>query len=310
MHKNSRIYVAGHTGLVGSAILRSLRAEGYKNILTRTHGELELKERKSTERFFAQEEPEYVFLAAAKVGGIYANAVFPAEFIYDNLMMQCNVIDLSYRCGVKKLLFLASSCIYPKFCKQPMQEEYLLSGLIEPTNEPFAIAKIAGIKICQAYNRQYKTKFISGVSANVFGVNDHFDKNAHVLTSLIKKFHEAKIKGLKNVTVWGTGRPKREFLYADDLADACLFLMERYDSSDIINIGTGVETSIKELAGLIKEITGFSGKITYDMSKPDGNLRRFLDTAKIKSLGWRAKVPLKEGLTVTYDWFKQLENKK
>ena len=308
MKKNSSIYVAGHKGLVGSAIVKKLKLQGYKNVITRTHKELDLVDKKKAESFFAKEKPEFVFLAAAKVGGIYANNTYPAEFIYQNLMIQTNVIDLSYKYGVKKLLFLASSCIYPKTCKQPIKEEYLLTGPIELTNEAFAVAKLAGIKMCQAYNRQYGTNFISVIAANVYGVNDRFDENAHVISSLIRNFHEAKIKSREDVTIWGSGKPKRDFLYVDDLADACLFLIRNYNSSEIINVGTGIETSIKELAELVRQITGFKGKTIYDAAKPDGNLRKFLDSSKIKALGWKPNVVLNKGLRLTYDWYKELGN--
>lgn len=306
MKKNSSIYVAGHKGLVGSAIMRRLKLQGYKDIITRTHKELDLVDKKKVESFFAKEKPEYVFLAAAKVGGIYANNTYPAEFIYQNLMIQTNMIDLSYKYDVKKLLFLASSCIYPKTCKQPMKEEHLLTGPIEPTNEAFAVAKLAGIKMCQAYNCQYGTNFISIIPANVYGINDRFGENAHVVLSLIKNFHEAKIKGQEGVTIWGSGKPKRNFLYVDDLADACLFLMKNYNSSEIINVGTGIETSIKELTELVRQITGFKGKIIYDTTKPDGNPRRFLDSSKIKALGWEPNIVLNKGLKLTYSWYREL----
>ncbi|MCX5633849.1 MAG: GDP-L-fucose synthase [Phycisphaerae bacterium] len=304
MKKDSTIYVAGHSGLIGSAIVRNLNLQGYKNILTRSHTELDLINRKRTEDFFRKEKPEYIFLAAAKVGGIYANSTYPAEFIYENIMIQTNIIDLAYKYGVKKLLFLVSSCVYPKFCKQPMKEEYILTGAIEPTNAPFAIAKLAGFKMCQAYNCQYKTNFISVVPANVYGVNDHYDENAHVLTSLIKKFHEAKLTHADSVTIWGTGKPKREFIYADDVANACIFLMQKYNLNDIINIGTGIETSIKELAVCIKNVVGFEGEIIYDTTKPDGNIRRSLDISKTKKIGWYAGIDLEKGLKKTYRWFK------
>lgn len=307
MKKNSSIYVAGHKGLIGSAIMRKLKLQGCKNIITRTHKELDLADKRKVESFFAKEKPEYVFLAAAKVGGIYANNAYPAEFIYQNLMIQINVIDLSYKYDVKKLLFLASSCIYPKTCKQPMKEEHLLTGPIELTNEAFAVAKLAGIKMCQAYNRQYRTNFISVIPANVYGINDRFDENAHVVSSLIKNFHEAKIKAQESVTIWGSGKSKRDFLYVDDIADACLFLMKNYNSSEIINVGTGVETSIKELAELVRQITGFKGKIIYDTTKPDGNPRRFLDSSKIKALGWEPNIVLNKGLRLTYNWYKEFE---
>jgi GDP-L-fucose synthase len=305
MTKNSLIYVAGHTGLVGSAIFRRLKARGYKNLITKTHREMDLTERKKVEKFFIKELPEYVFLAAAKVGGIHANSTYPAKFIYENLMIQTNVIDLSYRYGVKKLLFLGSSCIYPKMSPQPMREEYLLTGHLEPTNEAFAIAKIAGIKMCEAYNRQYGTNFISVVPANVYGPNDHFDEDGHVVASLIRKIYEAKTKGHRSITVWGTGKPKREFLYVDDLADACIFLMDRYSKNEVINVGTGCSTSIAELSCLIKQAVGFDGRIDYDITRPDGNPERLLDTSKITALGWRPEVPLAEGLKMTYEWYKK-----
>ena len=303
MDRNARIYVAGHSGLIGSAVVRKLKSLDYKNIITRTHKEMDLTERNKVAEFFKKEGPEYVFLAAARVGGIYANSTFPAEFIYENLMIQTNVIDLSYRYGVKKLLFLASSCIYPKMCKQPMREEYLLTGPIEPTNEAFGIAKLAGVKMCQAYNRQYGTNFVSIVPANVYGINDHFDEDGHVAASLIKHFHEAKVKGKESVTIWGTGRPKREFFYVDDLAEACMFLMDRYNEGEPINVGTGLDTSVAELAELIKGIVGFKGNIHYDTTKPDGSPVRLLDIGKITALGWKFKTTLEEGLKITYNWF-------
>ena len=304
MNKSARIYVAGHTGLVGSALVRYLSARGYTNILTKTHQELDLTDRLKTEEFFRQERPEYVFLAAAKVGGIFANNKYPADFIYQNIIIQTNVIDLSYRYGVKKLMFLGSSCIYPKNCSQPIKEEYLLSGHIEPTNKPFAVAKIAGIEMCQAYNRQYGTNFISVIPANVYGVNDHFGtQNSHVIASLITRFHEAKIAGHDCVTIWGTGSPMREFFYVDDLADGCVFIMDNYNDNEIINIGTGMDTAIKELACLIKELVGFKGKIVYDTTQPDGIPRRLLDISKIASLGWKAETGLKEGLKLTYEYY-------
>jgi len=304
MERNARIYVAGHSGLIGSAVVRKLKSMDYKNIITRTHKEMDLKERNKVAEFFKKEGPEYVFLAAARVGGIYANSTFPAEFIYENLMIQTNVIDLSYRYGVKKLLFLASSCIYPKMCKQPMKEEYLLTGPIEPTNEAFGIAKLAGVKMCQAYNRQYGANFVSIVPANVYGINDHFDEDGHVVASLIKNFHEAKVKGNESVTIWGTGRPKREFFYADELAEACMFLMYRYNEGEPINVGTGLDTSVAELAELVKRTVGFKGNISYDTTKPDGNPARLLDTSRMTALGWKSKITLEEGLRITYDWFK------
>ena len=305
MEQNDRIYIAGHMGLVGSAIIRRLQGLGYLHILTRTHKEMDLTGKEKVESFFAKEKPEYVFLSAAKVGGIQANATYPAEFIYENLVIQTNVIDLSYRYGVKKLLFLSSSCIYPKFCKQPMKEEYLMTGPIEPTNEPFGVAKLAGMKMCQAYGRQYGTNFISIISANVYGINDHFGDEGHVVASLIKRFHEAKVKGEESVTIWGTGKPKREFFYVDDLAEASIFLMDKYNESDAINVGTGVGTTVTELAEYIKRITGFRGNINYDTSKPDGNPARLLDTGRITGLGWKPKTQLKDGLEITYEWYKK-----
>jgi GDP-L-fucose synthase len=305
MTKNSLIYVAGHTGLVGSAIFRRLKARGYKNLITKTHREMDLTERKKVEKFFIKELPEYVFLAAAKVGGIHANSTYPAEFIYENLMIQTNVINLSYRYGVKKLLFLGSSCIYPKMSPQPMREEYLLAGLPEPTNEAFAIAKIAGIKMCEAYNRQYGTNFISVVPANVYGPNDHFDEDGHVVASLIRKIYEAKTKGLRSVTVWGTGKPKREFLHVEDAAVACIFLMNKYNKSNVINVGTGYGISIAELAELIKRTVGFKGKINYDTKRPGGNPERLLDSSRINALGWTPKITLEKGLKMTYEWYKK-----
>jgi len=304
MKKNSLIYVAGSSGLIGSGIVKALKAQGYENILTKSRQELDLTDRTQVENFFAKNKPEYVFLAAAKSGGIYANNTYSAEFIYDNLMIQTNVIDVSCEYDVKKLLFLVSSCVYPKFCKQPMKEEYLLTGPIESTNEPFAVAKLAGFKMCQAYNRQYATNFICAIPANVYGINDHFNENAHVLASLIKKFHQAKMKGLDSVTIWGSGKPKREFIFVNDVAYACIFLMQKYKANEIINIGTGLETSIKDLAKLIAKITDFKGKIIYDTSRPDGNARRLLDSRKIKKLGYRPKIKLEEGLSITYGWYK------
>lgn len=305
MKKNAKIYVAGHTGLVGSALMRLLAAEGYKNLIAKTHKDLDLTDKKRVEAFFAGAKPDFVFLAAARVGGIQANNAYPAEFMYQNLMIQAHVIDLAYRYKVKKLIFLGSSCIYPKHCPQPMMEEFMLTGPIEPTNEPFAMAKLAGIKMCQAYNKQYKTHYIVAIPANVYGVCDHVDDSAHVVSALMKRFYDAKAKGEKEVVIWGSGKPRREFLYVDDLAAACLFLMRHYDSSEPINIGTGVETSIKELAGLIKRTAGYQGAIVYDMTKPDGNMRRFLDAKKIKKLGWKPSVGLKDGLQRTFTWFEK-----
>lgn len=305
MDKNSLIYLAGHTGLVGSAILRRLKVLGYQNIITKTRHELDLIDRNTVNAFFAQEKPEYVFLAAARVGGIHANNTYPAEFIYENLMIQTNVIDLSYRYGVKKLLFMGSSCIYPKICPQPIKEEYLFTGPIEPTNEPYGVAKLAGIKMCQAYNKQYGTNFISVIPANAYGINDHFNENGHVVAALIGKFHEAKVKDKESVTVWGTGKPKREFFYVNDLADACIFLMHEYKDNEIINAGTGRDTSIADIANILQRIVGFDGKITFDLTKPDGAPQRLLDVSKLTSLGWKYKTGLEEGFKMTYEWFVQ-----
>ncbi len=314
MHKSSGIYVAGHRGLVGSAIVRRLQSEGYTDIITRTRSELNLARQAEVEEFFKKERPEYVFLAAAKVGGIVANNTYPAEFIYTNLMIQTCILHAAYLSGVKKLVFLGSSCIYPKFAPQPMKEEYLLTGELEPTNEPYAVAKIAGIKMCQAYNRQYGTSFISVMPTNLYGPNDNFDlENSHVLPAMIRKFHEAKAidSNSKPVVLWGTGSPRREFLHVDDLADACLFLMENYDikpgiDPGLINIGTGKDITIKELAEMIKETVGFKGSITWDTTRPDGTPRKLLDITKLKSLGWNPKITLKQGIKQTCDWYNKL----
>jgi GDP-L-fucose synthase len=304
MDKSSKIYVAGHRGLVGSAIYRRLVADGYTNLLARTSKELDLTRQAEVEDFFEKEKPAYVFLAAAKVGGILANNTYPADFIYRNIMIQTNVIHSSFRHGTQKLLFLGSSCIYPKFSPQPMKEEYLLTGLLEPTNEPYAVAKIAGIKMCQSYNRQHGTNYISVMPTNLYGPFDNFDlETSHVLPALVRKFHEAKMELRPEVTIWGTGTVKREFLYIEDLADACLFLMERYDGSEIVNIGTGEEILISDLAILVKEVVGYQGGIVYDRSKPDGTPRKLLDVSKMDSLGWHAKTGLREGVTKTYEWY-------
>ncbi|MHA1222236.1 MAG: GDP-L-fucose synthase [Candidatus Heimdallarchaeaceae archaeon] len=304
MKSNSKVFLAGHTGLVGSAILRVLEKNGYSNIITANSSTLDLRNQKAVNDFFEIERPEFVFLAAAKVGGILANNTYPAEFIYDNIMIEANIINAAKKFQVKKLLFLGSSCIYPKFAKQPIKEEYLLSGKLEPTNEPYAIAKIAGIKMCQAYNRQYNTNFISLMPTNLFGPNDNYDsQNSHVMASLIRKFSEAKFYDKSLVEVWGTGLPKREFLYVDDLADACLFLMNNYSDSDIINVGTGMDISIKELAQLIKDIVGFKGEIIFNTTKPDGTPRKLLDVTKLNKLGWTSKTSLREGIKKTYNWF-------
>jgi GDP-L-fucose synthase len=306
MDKSSKIYVAGHRGLVGSAILRKLTAEGYSNIVVRTSSELDLRDYNKVIDFFNQQQIEYVFLAAAKVGGIIANQEYPVDFIRDNLWIQTNVIDSAYRTGVKKLMFLGSTCIYPKMAPQPIKEEYLLTGELEATNEPYAIAKIAGIKMCQSYNRQYGTRFISVMPTNLYGQNDNFDlKHSHVLPALIRKIHEAKEHGQPFVEVWGSGRPKREFLHSDDLADACLFLMKHYESSEIINIGVGQDIAIQELAEKIKQVVGYEGLVVYDLSKPDGTPRKLVDVKRINQLGWSANISLEAGLQQTYEWYLQ-----
>ena len=303
MNKSSKIFIAGHRGLVGAAICRKLSSEGYTRLIVRTSKELDLIRQAEVETFFEKEKPEYVFLAAAKVGGILANNTYPADFIYKNIMIQSNIIQASYSNGVRKLLFLGSSCIYPKLAPQPMKEEHLLTGELEPTNEPYAVAKIAGIKMCQSYNRQYGTRYISVMPTNLYGPNDNFDlNNSHVLPALIRKFHEAKLQ-MDSVTIWGTGTPKREFLYIEDLADACLFLMNNYDGSEIVNIGVGEDISIADLALLVKEITGFKGDIVYDRSKPDGTPRKLLDVSRLNSLGWKAKTGLRDGIRKTYEWY-------
>ena len=304
MNKGDKIYVAGHKGLVGSAFLRLLGERGFENIIYRTHSELDLTDQSAVMDFFGQERPEYIFLAAARVGGIQANSSYPAEFIRDNILIQSNVIDAAYRNDARKLLFLGSSCIYPKLAPQPMKEEYLLSGDLEPTNEWYAIAKIAGIKMCQAYRRQYGFNAICLMPTNLYGPGDNFDpEDSHVVPALIRKFYEAKTKGKPEVVVWGTGTPKREFLHVDDLADAALFLMENYDEEDIINVGVGKDISIKELAELIKDISGYRGEIVFDTLKPDGTPRKLLDISRLRKLGWAPKISLREGLLSTYKWF-------
>jgi GDP-L-fucose synthase len=286
---------------VGSAIVRKLQKEGFSNLLLRTSSEVDLRNQEAVKAFFEAEKPEYVFMAAAKVGGINANNVYPADFIYDNLCIQNNVIHESYRTGVKKLLFLGSSCIYPKNAEQPIKEEYLLSGYLDPTNDAYAIAKIAGIKMCQSYHKQYECNFISAMPTNLYGPGDNYDlKNSHVLPALLRKFHEAKLNGEPTVTVWGTGKPRREFLHADDLADACLFLMDHYNSPEIINIGVGKDISIGEMAQMIKNITGYEGEIVFDSSMPDGTFRKLLDVSKLNGLGWEAKIGFEEGVEATY----------
>lgn len=306
MDINARIYVAGHRGLVGSALTRALHKGGYKNIITATHQQVDLVNQQAVADFFAKAQPEYVFLAAAKVGGILANSKYPAEFIYENLMIEANIIHQAYQQRVNKLLFLGSSCIYPKMAAQPIKEEALLTGPLEPTNDAYALAKIAGIKMCQAYNRQYGTKYISVMPTNLYGPNDNFDlQTSHVMPALIRKFHEAKEKGDPSVTVWGTGTPKREFLYVDDLADACIFLINNYAGDKIVNIGTGVCLTIGELAEQIGQVVGYQGKIDFDISKPDGTPVKVNDVSYLNSLGWKAGIDLQTGLKLTYEWYRQ-----
>ncbi len=308
MNKDSKIYVAGHRGMVGSAIVRKLQKEGFTNIVTRVSKELDLRSQEQVNRFFETEKPEYVFLAAAKVGGILANNTYKAEFIYDNLMIEANVINAAHQSGVKKLLFLGSSCIYPKMSPQPIKEEYLLSGYLEPTNQPYAIAKIAGIELCQSYHAQYGSNFISVMPTNLYGPNDNYDlKNSHVLPALLRKFHTAKVKNLPQVEIWGTGSPKREFLHVDDLAGACFYLMQTYNQPDLVNIGTGEDISIKDLALLIKKITGYQGELTFDTSKPDGTPRKLLNVSKLRQLGWKHHIDLEEGIKQVYEEVKQMQ---
>ena len=304
MKINSRIYVAGHRGLVGSAIIRALEQNGFENLITRTHAELELLDAVAVQEFFAETKPEFVFLAAAKVGGIHANSTYPADFMRENLMIQTNVIHEAWRHGVEKLMFLGSSCIYPKLCPQPIKEEYLLTGELESTNDAYALAKIAGIKTCQSYNQQYGTNFISVMPANLYGINDNFHPdNSHVLPALIRKFHEAKLSNAESVSIWGNGTARREFLHTDDLAEAVLFLMENYDDSEIINVGCGEDQTVWELAETIQKVVGFSGCLDYDTSFPNGTPQKILDISKINSLGWKPRIPLKEGLKQVYRWY-------
>ena len=304
MEKTSSIFVAGSRGLVGSAITRELQRQGYANLILKTRAELDLMDAAAVQKFFADEKPEYVVMAAAKVGGILANNDFGGDFIYQNLVIQSNVLNSARLSGVKKLLFLGSSCIYPKLAPQPIKEEYLLTGPLEETNKPYAIAKIAGIAMCQAFNKQYGTNFISAMPTNLYGPRDNFDlKSSHVLPALIRKFHEAKTQGKPTVEVWGTGSPKREFLYVDDLAAACVYLLETYNDSEIVNVGTGEDVSIKELAELIQKIVGFEGQLSWDSSKPDGTPRKLLDVSKLTALGWKAQTSLEEGIRRSYDWF-------
>jgi GDP-L-fucose synthase len=308
---DKKIYIAGHNGMVGSAVTREFKKKGYKNLLMRSSEDLDLKNQIDVERFFYNEQPQVVILAAAKVGGILANNIYRAEFLYDNLMIQTNVIHSSYLTGVEKLIFLGSSCIYPRLAPQPLKEEYLLSGYLEYTNEPYAIAKITGIKMCENYYKQYSCNFYSAMPTNLYGINDNFDlKTSHVLPALIRKFHEAKEKGKNNVTIWGTGKPLREFLYVDDLAEAVLFLAEKIEAKDLyekelthLNIGTGKDLSISGLASLISDVIGFNGEIEYDTSKPDGTPRKLMDVSRINALGWKYKTELREGIVLTYNWF-------
>lgn len=304
MNKDARVFVAGHRGLVGSAIVRRLQAEGYNNLLLRSSAELDLRNQAAVDAFFDKERPELVYLVAAKVGGILANDTYPADFIRDNLQIQTNVIDAAYRFGVRKLVFLGSSCIYPKHAPQPMPESCLLTGPLEPTNEWYAIAKIAGVKMCQAYRKQYGFNAIAVMPTNLYGPGDNFDLNSsHVLPALIRKFHEAKLRGQSEVVVWGTGTPRREFLHVDDLADACLFLMERYESPEPVNVGWGEDISIRELAELVRQVVGYSGQLRFDTGKPNGTPRKLLNTTRLKAQGWAPRIPLHDGIAATYRWF-------
>ncbi|WP_018248087.1 GDP-L-fucose synthase [Orenia marismortui] len=309
MEKDAKIYIAGHRGMVGSALVRKLNVVGYNNLRVRPSSELDLRRQAEVEKFFELEKPEYVVLAAAKVGGIHANSSYPAEFIYDNLMIEANIIHSAYKNKVKKLLFLGSSCIYPKYAKQPMKEEYLLTGDLEPTNEAYAIAKITGIELCKFYRKQYGCDFISAMPTNLYGINDNFDlETSHVMPALIRKFHEAKVNGEDEVVMWGTGKVKREFLYVDDLADACIHLMNNYSDEIHVNIGTGEDIEIRELAQIIKEVVGYEGEIVNDLSKPDGTSRKLLDVSRLHDLSWKHKVELEEGIRRVYEWY--VENEK
>lgn len=306
MEKEAKIYIAGHQGMVGSAIVRNLQSKGYNNFVFRRSAELDLRNQQAVADFFAEEKPDYVFLAAAKVGGIHANNTYRGEFLYDNLMIQNNVIHQSYVQGVKKLQFLGSSCIYPKMAPQPLKEDYLLTGLLESTNEPYAIAKIAGIKLCENYRAQYGCDFISAMPTNLYGPNDNYDlNNSHVLPALIRKFHEAKESGAESVEIWGTGSPRREFLHVDDLAEACVYLMEHYNEPELVNIGTGEDIPIKDLALLIKDIVGFEGELKFDTSKPDGTPRKLMDVGKLHSYGWKHKIDLRDGISSVYEQYQQ-----
>jgi GDP-L-fucose synthase len=304
MEKGSKIYLAGHTGLVGAALMRELKEQGYENIVTRTRSELDLTRQAEVEEFFRTEKPRYVFLAAARVGGIYANSTYPAEFIYENLAIQTNVIHSAYKSGVEKLLFLGTACAYPRECPQPIKEEYLMCGPLEPTNVAFGTAKVAGEIMCQSYDKQYGTDFIIAVPTNLYGPGDNFDpKDAHVIPALMRRFHEAKAEGAPSISVWGTGSPRREFMYIDDCARACIFLMENYDSPELINVGTGEDCSIGELASTIKEVVGYEGELEFDTSKPDGAPLKMLDSSRLLSMGWKPETSLREGLERMYRWF-------
>ena len=309
MNQNSKIYIPGHRGMAGSAIHHNLKSKGYTNIITRTHSELDLTNQQAVNNFFETERPEYVFLAAAKVGGILANSTYPAEFIYDNIMIEANVIHAAYTYGVKKLLFLGSSCIYPRLAPQPLKEEYLLTGELEVTNEAYAVAKIAGIRMCKHYNQQYGTNSISVMPTNLYGPGDNYDhETSHVMAALIRKFHDAMVNNEPQVVVWGTGAPRREFLYVDDMADACVYLMENYDAADIgefVNIGVGEDLTIRELAELIKDIVGYKGEIVYDTTKPDGTPQKLLDVSRLHGLGWDARISLRDGIGQAYEWYKE-----
>lgn len=304
MEKNAKIYVAGHRGLVGSAIIRELQAKGFINIIGRTHSELDLTNSAQVEEFFKTEKPEYVFLAAAKVGGILANSNYPADFIYENLQIQNNVIGAAKKYEVKKLMFLGSSCIYPRMCPQPIKEEYLLSGYLEETNEAYALAKISGLKMCQFFNKQYGTNYISVMPTNLYGPYDNFHiENSHVIPALIRRFHEAKENNVSQVVVWGSGKPLREFLYSEDMADACIYLMETYEGNDFFNIGTGKEITIRGLAEMVKEVVGYEGELVFDASKPDGTPRKLLDVSRLEKAGWKYKTELRDGIEKSYKWF-------
>lgn len=308
MNKNDKIYIAGHRGMVGSAIERLLKKEGYTNLITRTSKELDLRNQQAVNEFFAKEKPDYVFMSAAKVGGILANNIYRAEFIYDNLMIELNVVHAAHLYQVKKMLFLGSSCIYPKMAPQPIKEEYLLTGVLEETNEPYAIAKIAGIKLCESYRRQYGSNFISVMPTNLYGPNDNYDQqSSHLFASFIRKFTLAKRNGDKVIEIWGDGSPKREFLHVDDMADACYFLMQNYDGEEIFNIGTGTDVSVLELANLMKEITGFEGEFKFDATKPNGTPRKLMDVSKLEKAGWKSKISLKEGIRMVFDEMKDKE---